>query len=82
MNDEYRPSDELREDLRAWQDAVRAEERARHALRKRVADELKATGVTNATIAQHLPWTEENVRLIAREYGVPRLRKRPEQAEN
>ncbi|MDX2647933.1 hypothetical protein PV341_31065 [Streptomyces sp. PA03-1a] len=70
MSDEYRPSDELLADVRAWQDAVREEERLRHALRKRIADELRATGVTNRTIAQHLPMTEENVRLIAREYGV------------
>ncbi|MEU0181460.1 hypothetical protein ABZ312_09750 [Streptomyces sp. NPDC006207] len=82
MSDEYRPSEELLADVRAWEESVREERRLRQAMRKRIADELKATGVTNRTIAQHLPMTEENVRLIAREYDVPHLRtpKDPETA--
>lgn len=78
---EYLPSDELKAALQAWEESVREEERLRHKLRAAVAVELRQTGATNATIAAHLPLTEESVRLIAREYGVPRLRKRPEPAE-
>ena len=32
--------------------------------------------MTNREVSEHLPWSEEQVRLIARKYDVPRRRKR------
>ncbi|MFI2301980.1 hypothetical protein ACH5AL_24505 [Actinacidiphila glaucinigra] len=74
MEPTYKPSDELKAALREWEESIQAELDKRHALRRAVADELKATGITNSVISEHLPWTQETVRGIANEYGVPRHR--------
>lgn len=63
------------EALEAFNKALTHVETCRTALRKAVAEDLKATGATNAEMAELLPWSDEHVRGIAREYGVPPKRK-------
>lgn len=75
MTTDYRPSPELVGALAAYTAAQQALEDRRVELREAVADELKAYDVTNEVLAEHLPWTGETVRGIAREYGVPHKRK-------
>lgn len=77
----YTPSPHLTDALSAWQKAheeaekLRAiEDKARKKLRAAIADDLKQYDVTNSAMADHLPWSEETVRGIAREYDVPRKR--------
>jgi hypothetical protein len=70
----YEPSDQLKDALEAFDAAQKAAEEARIALRASVAEELKTTEVTNDAIAEHLPWSGETVRGIAREYDIPRKR--------
>ncbi|PWI16018.1 hypothetical protein DI272_18980 [Streptomyces sp. Act143] len=73
----YTPSDRLRDQLAGWHLAVDDEKKARAALEKAIADELRANpDLTNAEIAAHLPWAQEQIRLIARAHNVPRRRKR------
>ncbi|MFC8463400.1 hypothetical protein [Streptomyces sp. NPDC057250] len=72
---EYTPSAELARALDALARAEQELEDRRKAVRKAVADDLKANpAVTNPQMAEHLPWTAETVRAIAREYDVPRKR--------
>jgi hypothetical protein len=70
----YRPSPELTKALDAFTKAQEAADQAREALRAAVAQELKAYEVSNDAVAEHLPWSGETVRGIAREYDVPRKR--------
>ena len=72
---EYTPSDQLATALESYEDAQAKAEEARINLRAAVADELKTYDITNEVIADHLPWSSETVRGIAREYDVPRKRK-------
>lgn len=72
---DYNPSQQLTDALTAFQDAQRAVDAARETLRAAVAQDLKTYDVTNEVIAEHLPWSAETVRGIAREYDVPRKRK-------
>ncbi|MFV5998960.1 hypothetical protein ACNPQM_43340 [Streptomyces sp. NPDC056231] len=58
----------------AFKDALDLEEKTRHAARKALAAELKADpDLPYAAVAAHdsVPWTEETLRGIGREYGVP-----------
>lgn len=74
--DAYTPSPELKDALEALAQAERLVDERRTAARAAVAADLKANpDVTNPVIAEHLPWTPETVRGIAREYGVPPKRK-------
>ncbi|MFD7943379.1 hypothetical protein [Streptomyces sp. NPDC059744] len=50
-------------------------EEKRQTARKAVADELRTSSLSHATIAALTPWTEETVRGIAREHGVTPKRK-------
>lgn len=73
----YTLSERLRDLLAAWNLAVGDEKKARAGLETCIADELKAhPAMTNAEIAEHLPWSQEQVRVIARAHDVPRRRKR------
>lgn len=70
----YKPSDKVRAAIKEWQDALAKEEKTRHAARAALAAELKAdTDLPYAAVAAHdaVPWTEETLRGIGREYGVP-----------
>ena len=71
----YEPSPEFVAALAAWARADEDLEGKRHAARKAVADELRASGVSRAKVAAYTPWTEPTVGAIAREFGVPALRK-------
>lgn len=71
----YEPSAELVNAEKAMNDAWEAYEEKRHAYRKTIADELKASGLSQGQMAQHVPYTEQTVRTIAIEYGVPPKRK-------
>ncbi|BBA98313.1 hypothetical protein RVR_4450 [Actinacidiphila reveromycinica] len=73
----YTLSERLRDLLAAWNLAVDDEKKARAELERCIADELKAhPALTNAEMAEHLPWSQEQVRVIARAHNVPRRRKR------
>lgn len=73
----YKPSERLRDLLAAWHLAGDDVKKTRAALEQCIADELKAhRTLTNAEIAKHLPWSQEQVRVIARAHNVPRRRRR------
>ncbi|MFF4179669.1 hypothetical protein [Streptomyces sp. NPDC001750] len=70
----YKPSDTVRTAIKRWEDALKLEEETRHAARAAIAAELKADpDLPYAAVAAHdsVPWTEETLRGIGREYGVP-----------
>jgi hypothetical protein len=72
----YEPSEQLREALADLTAAEEALATARTAVRAAIAADLRAfPAVTNDEMAEHVPWTSETVRGIAREYDVPRKRK-------
>jgi len=73
--DTYTPSEELRTALAEYEDALRLVEESRLKVYDAVAADMKAHGVTNARMADHLPWTEEHVRKIAKARGVEPQRK-------
>ncbi|MEU5498497.1 hypothetical protein [Streptomyces griseofuscus] len=73
----YTPSEQLRDLLADWHQVLDGEKKARAAVDEAIADDLKANPtLTNAEMADHVPWAEEQVRLIARAHNVPRRRKR------
>jgi hypothetical protein len=73
---EYTPSEDLSAALEAMSQAEELMKQRRQALRAAVAADLKANpDVTNDVMAQHVPFTAETVRQIAREYDVPRKRR-------
>lgn len=73
----YKLSERLRDLLAAWNLSVGDERKARASLEGCIAAELKThPALTNAEIAEHLPWSQEQVRVIARAHDVPRRRKR------
>jgi hypothetical protein len=72
---DYHPSAELAQALEAHRLAQQNADTARETLRAAVAAELKTYNVTNDAIADHLPWSSETIRGIAREHDVPRKRK-------
>jgi hypothetical protein len=73
----YKPSERLLNLLAAWNARVDEEKKARIELEKGIAAELtEDLELTNREISEHLPWSEENIRLLARKYNVPRRRKR------
>lgn len=67
----YEPSQNMRDALATLAAEEEAYEEKRQATRAAVADELRASGQSHARVAEHTPWTEETVRGIATEYGVP-----------
>ncbi|PWI05501.1 hypothetical protein DIZ27_38885 [Streptomyces sp. NWU339] len=70
---EYKPSETARDAIKAWEDAVKLEEKTRHEARKALADDLKAdSDLPYAAVAAHprVPWTEATLRTIGQEYGV------------
>lgn len=77
----YKPTERLLDLLAAWKAEVKEAEtkvnKARDELEQGIATELEEMDwLTNREVAEHLPWSEEQVRLIARKYNVPRRRKR------
>lgn len=72
---DYSPSQQLTDALVSFEKAQQDLDEARETLRAAVADDLKEYDITNEVIAEHLPWSAETVRGIAREYDVPRKRK-------
>lgn len=74
----YQPSERLRDLLAAYNLSLDTERKRLDELERSIADELKANpDLTNPEMAKHLPWEQEQVRLIARKYDVPRRRKLP-----
>ncbi|MFI9806243.1 hypothetical protein ACIHEJ_18115 [Streptomyces sp. NPDC052301] len=72
-----KPSEQLRDLLADWHQVLDDEKKARAAVDEAIADDLRANpALTNAEMATHVPWAEEQVRLIARAHNVPRRRKR------
>ncbi|WNI20372.1 hypothetical protein [Actinacidiphila sp. ITFR-21] len=71
----YEPSPEFTAALAAWEKAEDSLGEKMLAARKAVADELRTSGVSQAKVAAHTPWTEVTVRTIAQEFNVPPLRK-------
>lgn len=85
MTADYTPSRGLTDALAAFTDTLEAHKAAHDALRIAVVQELKEllakdrngepTTPTNKQVADVLPWSEETIRGIAREYGVTPKRK-------
>ncbi|MER5697850.1 hypothetical protein ACWDBO_37140 [Streptomyces mirabilis] len=74
----YEPSEHLRDLLAAYNLSLDTAQKRLDELEQCIADELTAhPDVMNPEMAKHLPWEQEQVRLIARKYDVPRRRKRP-----
>ncbi|MCX4458531.1 hypothetical protein OOK58_42215 [Streptomyces sp. NBC_01728] len=73
----YQPSERLRDLLAAYNLSLDTERKRLDELEECIADELRANSdLTNPELAKHLPWEQEQVRLIARARNVPRRRKR------
>ncbi|MET8609756.1 hypothetical protein [Streptomyces misionensis] len=73
----YTPSEQLRDLLASWHQVLDDMKKARAAVDEAIAEDLKANPtLTNAEMATHVPWAEEQIRLIARAHNVPRRRKR------
>ncbi|MFI9026348.1 hypothetical protein [Streptomyces sp. NPDC053560] len=66
----YEPSAKLLAAQKAMDDAWTEYEAKRHAYRKAIADELRASGLSQGKMAEHTPYTEPTVRSIAIEYNV------------
>lgn len=76
MSEEYAPSDDLKTALRGLEEAEELLQERRQAVRAAVAADLRThPDVSNAEMSEHVPYTQETIRLIAREYDVPRKRK-------
>jgi hypothetical protein len=73
---DYSPSQELRAAIARYEEAQTAADAARDALRTAAAEEMKQFDVTAKVLAGHLPWSDETLRGIAREHGVP-LKRNP-----
>ncbi|QKW06976.1 hypothetical protein HUT18_11770 [Streptomyces sp. NA04227] len=71
----HEPSQDLTDAQAAMDEAWKVYEEKRHAYRKAIADELRASGISHAKMAALTSYTEETVRHIAREYKVPPKRK-------
>ncbi|MFD5570417.1 OTU domain-containing protein [Streptomyces cadmiisoli] len=72
---EYTPSDKVVAGVAAVEAAEEALKQRRQELREAVAADLLANPeVTNKVVADKLPFTEEYVRKIARDFDVPRKR--------
>ncbi|MEU0950460.1 hypothetical protein ABZ379_48755 [Streptomyces canus] len=72
---EYTPSEDVMAGIKAVEDAKEALRQRREDLRAAVAADLKANpDATNKVVADKLPFTEEYVRQVARDFDVPRKR--------
>ncbi|MEC3995035.1 hypothetical protein VSR01_16440 [Actinacidiphila sp. DG2A-62] len=72
----YAPSEQLQDALKELGKAEEAVAAARTAVRAAIAADLRAfPSVTTDEMAAHVPYSNETVRGIAREYDVPRKRK-------
>lgn len=75
-SDAYEPSEQLREALAGLSAAEDALATARTAVRAAIAADMRANPeVSTDEMAEHVPYSNETVRGIAREYDVPRKRK-------
>lgn len=70
----YEPSQTVKKAFKALSIAEKQLKLVRQATRKLAADELRASGLSRAKFAKHTPWSDQTIRLIAIEYGVPGLR--------
>ncbi|MFI9418034.1 hypothetical protein [Streptomyces werraensis] len=79
----YQPSPRLREHTTAWEAARQAPPKARAALEDGIAQELTDNRKLNLpTLAEHLPWSAEAIRLMMAGRGVPpRERHRKEEGD-
>jgi hypothetical protein len=68
---DYTPSADLQKAIDHYEATQKAAEEARDALRLAAAAEMKDHDVTTKVLAGHLPWSDETLRGIAREHGVP-----------
>ncbi|MEU5834511.1 hypothetical protein ABZ820_12675 [Streptomyces diacarni] len=72
----YTPSDSVKAAVKAVEDAHAQLDECRRKLRAAVAADLRQQpDVTNSQAAKALPFSEEIVRSIAREFDLPRKRK-------
>jgi hypothetical protein len=72
---DYAPSQQLADAVAVYEKAQLAAIEARDRLRAAVASEMLTFDVTGDAVAEHLPWSGETVRGIAREFGIPHKRK-------
>lgn len=75
MAAEYKPSDDFKAAIRAWEELERLHEQGREAFRQAIGRELlEHPEATTGKLVQHVKWSEETLRGIAREHKVPRKR--------
>ncbi|MGE7437541.1 hypothetical protein [Kitasatospora sp. NPDC001175] len=68
---DYTPSAQLTQAIADYDKAQQEADAARDALRLATATEMKTHDVTAKVLANHLPWSDETIRGIAREHDVP-----------
>lgn len=72
MAADYTPSDDLKAAIRAFEEIEKLYEQGRESFRKAIGRELlEHPEATAKKLATHVPWSDETVRGIAREFDVP-----------
>lgn len=73
---DYTPSAQYNDALAEFHRTKEAHEQAKQALRASTAEELKLSGLPGKAFAPLSPWSEETIRGIVHEYGIP-LKRNP-----
>lgn len=72
MAADYTPSDDLKAAIRAFEEIERLYNEGREEFRKAIGRELlEHPEATAKKLAAHVPWSDETLRGIAREFDVP-----------
>lgn len=75
MAADYTPTDDLRARIRSYEAAMEHANKEKDLLRAAIGHEmLEHPEATTGRLMKHVPWSEETLRGIAREYKVPRKR--------
>ncbi|MFD3844742.1 hypothetical protein ACFWVB_02480 [Streptomyces microflavus] len=89
LYDDYTPSQQMTDAIKAWEDIVEQEKEVRRAAREAIAAELRDARVerdgvehrvSQEAVARYVPWSEATVLGIAREYKVPGVRQAKKKA--
>lgn len=74
---DYTPTPQYTAALEEFNRTKQAHEEATKALRAATGEELKTSGIASKAFKPLSPWSEETLRVIAREAGVPLLKAPP-----
>lgn len=72
---EWTPPKRMTDAEKEMNDAADEADKKRRAYQKVLAEELAQSGLSQGRFAAHTPYTEQTIRNIAREYGVPPKRR-------